>query len=254
LGRHFLLVFGAGLTLAGFALFFSDGERAGRIYFETIYKVYRISWDGLTAWIPFSLAWGWMAALLLWLVMGMLRISRQDSYRKQDEYFKIAPFQHENPNFKQEYRFYSRFSYTYKTSRFKFVPTLRQEFRKYYSPTFSNLSEDFQFRTRLRLQLTVNLDKNKIHKISLSSEQLFSISKNHIPNSWTDFNYRESRFTLYYSFSPQKSPLIYSLGYMNNLVGIKQNYLVNYFAFDIIWENPFKLKQRKKESITENFE
>ncbi|MBP8725930.1 MAG: DUF3810 family protein [Saprospiraceae bacterium] len=78
LGRHFLLVFGAGLTLAGFALFFSDGERAGRIYFETIYKVYRISWDGLTAWIPFSLAWGWMAALLLWLVMGMLRISRQD--------------------------------------------------------------------------------------------------------------------------------------------------------------------------------
>lgn len=176
------------------------------------------------------------------------------SYRRQDEYFKTAPYQHENPTLKQEYRAYSRFSYTYKTTHFKFVPTLRQEFRKYYSPTFTSITEDFQFRTRLRLQLTVNLDKNKIHKISLSSEQLFSISKNNAPNLWTDFNYRESRFTFYYSFSPQKSPLIYSLGYMNNLVGIKQNYTVNYFAFDVIWENPFKLKQRKKENITENFE
>lgn len=176
------------------------------------------------------------------------------SYRRQDEYFKTAPYNYESPNYKQEYRVYSRFSYIYKTRLIKFVPTIRQEFRKYYSPTFTNINEDFQFRTRFRLQLTVNLDKNKVHKISLGSEQLFSISKNYSPNAWTDFNYRESRFTFYYSFSPQKLPLIYSVGYMYNRVGIKQTYSVNYFAVDVIWENPFKLKQRKKENITENFE
>jgi hypothetical protein len=41
---------------------------------------------------------------------------------------------------------------------------------------------------------------------------------------------------------------------MNNLVGKKAVYDVHYVAFDIIVENPFKLKQRNKELIQENLE
>lgn len=176
------------------------------------------------------------------------------SYRRQDEYFDIPPYEHETTRIKQEFRTYGRFSYIFKTSRIKLIPTFRQEFRKFYSPDFNNTDEDFQFRSRFRLQLTVNLYKNKTHRLIVSSEQLFSISKQTTPNNWTDYNYRESRFSLYYSLSPKTLPLIFNIGYMNNLVGNKIVFDVHYLAFDIIIENPFKLTQRTKDVIMDNFE
>jgi hypothetical protein len=41
---------------------------------------------------------------------------------------------------------------------------------------------------------------------------------------------------------------------MHDLVGYRQPFSVHYLAFDIIIENPFKLRQRAKESIDENLE
>ncbi|WP_442787925.1 DUF2490 domain-containing protein [Flavobacterium suncheonense] len=176
------------------------------------------------------------------------------SYRRQDEYSDQPPYEHDDPRLKQEFRLYSRLSYIFSTSRIKLVPTFRQEFRKFYSPDFKNLDEDFQFRSRLRLQLTVNLDEDKQHRLIGSSEQLFSISKENKSNTRTDFKYRESRFSLYYSYSPKASPFIFSLGYMNNLVGQKNPFSAHYAGFDIVIENPFKLQQRRKANIKENFE
>ncbi len=175
------------------------------------------------------------------------------SYRRQDEYLDDYPYTHDSPRQKQEFRTYVRASYTYKKGPIKLVPTLRQEFRKYYAPDFSRVSEDFQFRTRARLQLKVNLDAQKIHRLIFSSEQLCSISKKNYPNRWTDFNYRESRFSVYYSVSPKSIPVIFNVGYMNNLIGNKNPYSVHYLAADIIIENPFKLKKRPKDSIYENY-
>src|SRR5690606_40055434 len=94
---------------------------------------------------------------------------------------------------------YGRFSYIFKTGRLKFTPTIRQEFRKFYAPDFTNTDENFQLRSRFRLQLAINLDVDKHHKLTFNSEQLFSISKE--TTQWSDFNYRESRFSLYYSYS-----------------------------------------------------
>ena len=176
------------------------------------------------------------------------------SYRRQDEYLEAVPYEHETPSIQQEFRVYGRFSYILKTSRLKLASTFRQEIRKFYTPTFKNGEEDFQLRSRLRVQLTINLDAKKNHRLVVCSEQLFSISKETVPDSWTDFNYRESRFSLYYSFSPQRSPLIFSLGYMNDLVGNQKTFDANYLAVDIVWENPFKLRKRKKATINENFE
>ena len=176
------------------------------------------------------------------------------SYRRQDEYLDNKPYKHDNPKLKQEFRLYGRFSYIFSTSRIKLVPTFRQEFRKFYSPDFENINENFQFRSRFRLQLTANLDNKKRHRLIASSEQLFSISKENTPDTWTDFNYRESRFSLYYSYSPKTLPFIFSVGYMNNLVGQKNPYDVHYLAFDIVIENPFKLRERPKDNIKENFE
>lgn len=171
------------------------------------------------------------------------------SYRRQDEYLDTSPYEHDNPRQKQEFRLYSRISYIFSTPRIKLVPLFRQEFRKFYAPDFRNSAEDFQLRSRFRLQLTVNLDRKKRHRLIVNSEQLFSISKKNTPDTWTDFNYRESRFSLYYSYSPTTLPLVFNLGYMNNLIGQKNPHDAHYVAFDIVIKNPFKLHQRNKGKI-----
>jgi len=176
------------------------------------------------------------------------------SYRRQDEYLDNPPYGHDTPRLNQEFRAYGRLSCIFSTPRIKLVPTLRQEFRKFYSPGFKNVNENFQLRSRFRLQLTVNIDRKKVHRLIAGSEQLFSISQETLPGKWTDFKYRESRFSLYYSYSPKTYPFILSIGYMNNLIGVKNPCDVHYLAFDIVIENPFKLQKRSKENIKENFE
>lgn len=168
------------------------------------------------------------------------------SYRRQHEYEDSPPYEHQDPELKQEFRFYGRISYMIKASRIKITPTFRQEFRKFYAPGFADSDENFQLRTRFRLQLAVNLDKNKMHKLVANSEQLFSISKENIPDTWTDFMYRESRFSFFYSISPKALPLIFNIGYMLNLVGRTDPYTVHFLAFDIGIDNPFSLKPRSK--------
>ena len=161
------------------------------------------------------------------------------SYRNQDEYVHNPPYEHGNPKSKQEFRLYGRFSYILNTPHIKFTSTFRQEFRKFYSSDFKDMEENFQLRSRLRFQLTVNLDPGKTHRLTSSSEQLFSISREASLHTWTDFTYHESRFLFYYSYSPKKLPLTFSVGYMNNLVGTPNPYDVHYLAFDIVIENPF---------------
>ncbi len=167
------------------------------------------------------------------------------SYRYQDEYRKEAPFEHADPAARQEFRTYGRVSYNIRTTRLKIVPTLRQEFRKYYTPNFTNFSESIQLRTRFRIQLIASLNKKKTQALTLSSEQLFSISMSD-QNEWSNFKYGESRFAIYYSYSFTKTPLILSVGYMNNLVGATHPYSANYLSLDLVWENPFKSIKRMK--------
>lgn len=157
------------------------------------------------------------------------------SYRKQNEYSDSFPYEEIYPKSTQEIRLYGRFSYIFKTDRLKLTPTFRQEFRRFFTPDFTNAEDIFQLRTRFRLQLSINLDADKHHKLTFNSEQLFSISKE--TAQWSDFNYRESRFSLYYSYSPIKMPVTFSLGYMKNIVGTKNTYNVDYFAFDMVFKN-----------------
>lgn len=173
------------------------------------------------------------------------------SYRRQDSYLNDSPYLHDHPYFEQEFRVYSRISYILKSDRIKLVPTFRQEFRKFFTPDFKETTEDLQLRSRIRLQLSVNLNAKKTHRLIASSEQLFAISKKTAPSTWTGLNYRESRFSLYYSLSLETLPVIIDIGYMNNLLGNKMLYSVSYLAFDIVLENPFQML-RTKDSISEN--
>jgi hypothetical protein len=162
------------------------------------------------------------------------------SYRIQKEYSIEESPAGASTGIKKELRLYARYSYIRKNARFKSVNTFRQEFRKFFDKDFNHSEENFQLRSRLRSQVTCTLDKNKTHHIVLSGEALFSISNDNEPESgWGDFNYRESRFCLYYSLSAKSYSMTFNLGYMNNLLGNTSITDVHYLAFDIIWENPY---------------
>jgi hypothetical protein len=166
------------------------------------------------------------------------------SYRRQYEYESIAPYEKENIPLKQEFRIYSRYSFIWKTNRLKWVTTYRQEFRKFYTEDFQDWVETYQLRSRARTQLTVTLDKYKVHNVVASAEALFSLSKEE--GDWNNFAYRESRFCLYYSYAPVTSPLVFNLGYMNNLIGSSSLIDVHYIALDIIWTDPLGNWRKKK--------
>ncbi len=161
------------------------------------------------------------------------------SYRLQNLYQSAPPYEKGDPKSKHEFRVYGKFTYLIKTSFIDIAPTLRQEVRKFYTPRFKNYSENMQFRTRFRLKFALPLSENKVHRLLLYSEQLFAISLKEQPKRWTNFKYKDSRFSLFYSLNPKGVPLQFDLGYMHNLVGTKSTYSAHYFAFDIIWKNPF---------------
>lgn len=169
------------------------------------------------------------------------------SYRKQHEYTSTYPYVHKNPEFRQELRSYGRIRYSLGNDPVKATFQFREEFRKFYGPRFRSFSEDLQFRSRLRMQLTWSINSTKTHRLIASAEALFSISKKHAPEQWTTFAYRESRFSLYYSLHPSSVPITFNIGYMNNLLGNHSPHSVHYLAFDIIFTNVFSSQKVKSQ-------
>lgn len=137
----------------------------------------------------------------------------------------------------QEIRFYGRLFYVFKFSKLKMTPTVRQELRKFFFPKTLTDAESFALRSRLRLQLSMNLNQDASKKVIVSSEQLFSAEQNSISKQWGSLKYKESRFLIYYSVKPKKSSLTYDIGYMNNLVGGNHPYDVSYLSLDLILNN-----------------
>jgi hypothetical protein len=170
------------------------------------------------------------------------RYSLGVSYRNKNEYSDTSPYESASPSAIQEFRVYGRFIYQLKVRKFKFVATFRQEFRSFFEPDFQQPDMRYQLRSRFKLQSSLALDQNKTHRISMSVETFFSSSESTNPeNHWSTFSYQESRICLYYSFGPQNSSVVYSIGYMNDLKGTGANLSSgSYIAFDVIWENPFK--------------
>ncbi|MBO9584859.1 MAG: DUF2490 domain-containing protein [Flavobacterium sp.] len=163
------------------------------------------------------------------------------SYRRSNNYDSAAPYETLDPAIEQEFRVYGRYSYVMEANGLKWKNTVRQEFRKFFNPDFSNAEENFQLRTRFKTQLSLDLGTTKTHHIIGGAEALFAISKENEPEKqWSKFDYKESRFTLYYSLSPHEIPFIFDVGYMYNLIGKGADISdVNYLAVDIIWKNPF---------------
>lgn len=163
------------------------------------------------------------------------------SYRRQDSYKDVAPYSYDGTE--QEFRLYGRISYILSNSKWKWTNTTRQEFRKYFTADFTKADENLQFRTRLKSQLAYDLGADD-QKLILSAEALFATSLMNYPTSkWKSFQYKESRFALYYSRKLPNTPITMDLGYMNNLIKTSSGPVdVSYVALDLIWNLPYKKK------------
>ncbi|ABG60848.1 hypothetical protein CHU_3615 [Cytophaga hutchinsonii ATCC 33406] len=168
------------------------------------------------------------------------------SYRNQDEYGEGKSFNAISPAHKQEIRLYGRGMYELKMHNLKFVATYRQEFRSFFDPHFEPEDSRYQLRSRFRLQAALTLDEAKVHRLTASIEALLSTTQSTVPeNHWSPFTYKETRLCFYYSIDPENSSFIYSIGYMNDLIGKEDIKSVSYIALDVIWENPFKAFKRE---------
>lgn len=176
------------------------------------------------------------------------------SYRRQPEFSNQAPFALEDPPLHHEFRTYFRLIRFFYVSRNRIGLTIRQDVRRFYGPGLSPFPEDWQLRTRFRVQSTFQLDGKNRRRLILGAEALFPTSHDRESREWSRWQYRESRFSAFFSLSPPNSPLILNLGYMLNLVGRESPFGVHFLAFDVILENPFQLRKRPKNAIVENLE
>jgi hypothetical protein len=140
----------------------------------------------------------------------------------------------------QELRAYARLSSVLTSERLKLLNTVRPEVRGFVRPDFGPSEEPLQLRFRLKTQLTWQLDAAGQHRLIGGAEELASIAHAQGRAAWTDFDYRESRFSVFYALSSRRLPLVVDVGYMNNLLGHHGALVdVSYVSLDVVWLDPF---------------
>ncbi|MEO9953670.1 DUF2490 domain-containing protein [Nonlabens sp.] len=158
------------------------------------------------------------------------------SYRWQQKYNATEPYEKATPEARQEIRYYNRFSYLNSFKKINYSFSYRPELRLFYNPNFSTAEESVQFRSRLRGKMSFHTNSLHTSKLSTTVELLFSTSKT---NSWSTFQYKEARFSLYYSTDLPNQHTTLSIGYMNNILGTTNITYAHYLAFDVLINNPF---------------
>lgn len=137
----------------------------------------------------------------------------------------------------QEVRLYASAGRKWKVSNWSFSLNLRPELRTFYNRSFQPEEDFLSLRYRLRLRVGWNPAASKQHLISVSAEGLSSSEmKNEDPLKQT--TYDDTRFCLYYSYSPNAIPLVFELGYMAD-VRVHHDGISSYLGLDVIWKNPF---------------
>ncbi|KOS07708.1 hypothetical protein AM493_17900 [Flavobacterium akiainvivens] len=159
------------------------------------------------------------------------------SYRRQSQYTDAYPYHLEHPAIKQEFRAYGRLAYSFKGNNGgKYSLTLRQEVREFFAPDFNAQSYELQLRTRVKAGVWMPLG-NDGNGLTGTAEALFSIADEH--GSWGNYEYKESRFCLYYTYVPVPR-MVVDVGYMNDLMGYGHHIAdANYLAVDVVLVDVF---------------
>lgn len=168
------------------------------------------------------------------------------SYRQQnvfeDNPTSVLP---ELSHFKREFRVYGRIGKTWNLS-WKPSVTLRQEWRKFYTPEFQDWKISSAFRTRLKFQSEINLTRSKRLKAILGAEFLFATEFLESKKEWGNFNYSESRLSAFLSFSSKNKAVSYNLGVMDDILESDHRLKeIPYVSFALVFNNIFRFHAKE---------
>lgn len=160
------------------------------------------------------------------------------SYRQQNVFEDNSAFP-ELSNFKREFRVYGRFGKSWNSS-WKPSVTLRQEWRKFYTPEFENWKISSAFRTRLKFQSEINLVESKRLKAIFGLEFLFTTEYLESQKEWEHFSYSESRLSAFLSYTSKSKLVTYNLGMMDDILETNHHIReIPYLSFALVFNNIF---------------
>jgi len=168
-----------------------------------------------------------------WMYSVGLSYRRQNAFESDGDDWRLKRF--------HELRLYGRFSSVLGSERVKVVNTLRPEIRGFVQPSFAASETPLQFRFRFKTQVAWAVEKTGRHKLIVAAEELASVGRDRaLSSGWSDFGYRESRFSFFYSLDHEKLPCVVDVGLMNNLLGRATQLVdVQYVALDLVFRDPF---------------
>lgn len=161
------------------------------------------------------------------------------SYRIQNRYEHVAPFDADEPAVKDETRFYSRLYARPSVGRSQLAFSFRPEYRTYRYHHHLWTPIDKEIRLRLKGQWAIPLNDDKTDQIIFADEVLFASDHMLSPTAerWTHMSYTENRIGTFYRHAFKHPSIVADFGVMQQ-VGADGDYIAH-MAFDIILVDPF---------------
>jgi hypothetical protein len=162
------------------------------------------------------------------------------SYRTQNRYEEVDPFEKADPDKRNEVRYYLRLYYRHSIRKFSFAYSFRPEFRTYYGEHGRLWRPvDEEVRLRLKAQVSVPLNASKSNQFILANE--FLTATDHIDDRashWTRYKFTENRLTTYFRHVFGKPSMVADLGIMHQLRS--DGRYTAHLSVDLIFQNIFR--------------
>jgi len=172
------------------------------------------------------------------------QLSFCSSLRFQNIYKEDAPYLSDDPDLRNEIRYYLRLYYRQTVGKIGLTYSFRPEYRGFYEPDWSTwASRPVELRFRLKIQANVPLNSSKTNQFIIGNEWLSVTDdkRNSEGNLyWSTYAFTEDRVTTYFRHVFKKPSLIVDVGYMHQIL-VQQGKIgyIGHFAFDLIFQNPF---------------
>jgi hypothetical protein len=170
------------------------------------------------------------------------QLSFGTSLRSQNRYREDTPFLSDDPDLRNEIRYYLRLFYRNHIGKTAFTYSFRPEYRQYYDPDWNVWSSTpLELRFRLKAQANIPLNASKSNQFIIANELLSTTDHRNANGElyWSTYKMSEDRVTTYLRHTFKRPSLFLDVGYMSQIiVGDKPEY-IGHLAFDLILQNPF---------------
>jgi hypothetical protein len=172
------------------------------------------------------------------------QLSLCSSFRIQNRYRKEAPYTVNDPDVRNEIRFYSRLYYRHHLGKVNMTYSFRPELRLFYNRDFTGwTSAPEELRFRLKVQANIPLNEDKSNQFIIANEWLSATGKKRNSDGmiyWSEYRFTEDRFTTYFRHLFKKPALIVDVGMMHQIrIDDKKARYIVHFGFDFLFQNPF---------------